>query len=206
MEEKRGHTWLILSTEISSTLIASEAIEDYRVRKKGVVFKSNFEKAYDHVDWNILDKELAKAGFGYRWRWMWGCLRNMSFPSSLTGVWGVKWWPREALDRETLSPFLFLLVVDALSRIVRRWIWTFVPSLICWWHNVLILVLRSCSNYWIIFEPFLKICLGLESTRANVVLWGMMMRSLGGGLCWRGDDISRLSSSYLGLQNRALLA
>lgn len=55
------------------------------LEKKGVVFKSDFEKAYDHVDWNILDKELAKAGFGYRWRWMWGCLRNMSFSFLING-------------------------------------------------------------------------------------------------------------------------
>lgn len=35
-------------------LIANEASEDYRAKKKeGVIFKIDFEKAYDHVDWDL---------------------------------------------------------------------------------------------------------------------------------------------------------
>ena len=47
--------------------MANEAIKDYRVRKKGMVFSINFEKGYDNVDWNSLVKVLAKKGFGYKW-------------------------------------------------------------------------------------------------------------------------------------------
>lgn len=71
---------MALSPDVSSTLIAKEAIEDYRVRNKGMGFGIDFEKAYDNVDCNILVKVLATKGFGYKWcMWMWGCLRNVSF-------------------------------------------------------------------------------------------------------------------------------
>ncbi|XP_028073850.1 uncharacterized protein LOC114276257 [Camellia sinensis] len=37
-------------------LVANEVVEEYRaLHKEGVVFKVDFEKAYDHVDWGFLD-------------------------------------------------------------------------------------------------------------------------------------------------------
>ncbi|KAL5539045.1 hypothetical protein UlMin_044773 [Ulmus minor] len=55
-------------------LVATEAVEDYRKRgKRGVIFKVDFEKAYDLVNWDFLDFVLEKKGFGVRWRsWMRG--------------------------------------------------------------------------------------------------------------------------------------
>lgn len=45
-------------------------------RKKVCSLRFDFEKVYDCVDWNFLDKELEMKGFGYKWRmWMRGCLR-----------------------------------------------------------------------------------------------------------------------------------
>ena len=35
---------------LDRALIADEAIEEYRLKKKEVVLKLDFEKAYDHVD------------------------------------------------------------------------------------------------------------------------------------------------------------
>ena len=46
-------------------LIANEAVEDYRsFKKKGIVFKIDFEKAYDRVEWSFLDFVIEKTGFG----------------------------------------------------------------------------------------------------------------------------------------------
>lgn len=66
--------WQILD----QALIANEAIEDYRGRgREGIIFKIEFEKADDHVDWGFLDKVLEKKGFGYKWRsWIWSCVRT----------------------------------------------------------------------------------------------------------------------------------
>ena len=48
-------------------LIANESVEEYKEKKKdGIVFKIDFEKAYDHVEWDIIDHVLDKKGFGER--------------------------------------------------------------------------------------------------------------------------------------------
>ena len=42
-------------------LVANETVEEYRkFGRSGVVFKINFEKAYDHVEWGFLDFVLQK--------------------------------------------------------------------------------------------------------------------------------------------------
>lgn len=56
-------------------LVANEVVEYYRsLRREGVVVKIDFEKAYDHVEWEFLDFVMEKKGFGGRWRkWIKGC-------------------------------------------------------------------------------------------------------------------------------------
>lgn len=52
-------------------LIANEVVEEYRFYKKeGWVLKSDFEKAYDNVDWGFLDFVLMKKRF-------WGSLEKV---------------------------------------------------------------------------------------------------------------------------------
>ena len=47
--------------------IANEIVnEKRRLREEGVVFKIDFEKAYDHVSWDFLDHVLEKKGFSPR--------------------------------------------------------------------------------------------------------------------------------------------
>lgn len=57
---------------LDGVLIASELI-DSRKRSKivGVIFKVDFEKAYDRVDWSFVDYMLHRFGFGDTWHgWM----------------------------------------------------------------------------------------------------------------------------------------
>ncbi|RVX07620.1 hypothetical protein CK203_025244 [Vitis vinifera] len=56
------------------------------IREKGVVFKIDFEKAYDHVRWDFLDQVLEKKGFSPKWRkWMSGCLSSVSYAVLVNG-------------------------------------------------------------------------------------------------------------------------
>ena len=48
-------------------LIANEIVDEKRRSgEEGVVFKIDFEKAYDHVTWDFLDHVLKKKGFSPR--------------------------------------------------------------------------------------------------------------------------------------------
>lgn len=55
---------------LDAVLIANEVVEETKneKKKKGVLFKIDFEKAQYHVDWGYLDFVLEKKGFGAIWR------------------------------------------------------------------------------------------------------------------------------------------
>ena len=54
---------------MDAVLIANEIVDEKkRSREEGVIFKIDFEKAYDHVNWDFLDHVLEKKGFSPRWR------------------------------------------------------------------------------------------------------------------------------------------
>ena len=49
---------------MDAVLIANEIVDERRrSREEGVVFKIDFEKAYDHVRWDFLDQASEKKGF-----------------------------------------------------------------------------------------------------------------------------------------------
>nr|GEY36777.1 RNA-directed DNA polymerase, eukaryota, reverse transcriptase zinc-binding domain protein [Tanacetum cinerariifolium] len=71
---------------LDGLLILNEVMNWYRKRKeKLMIFKVDFEKAFDSLRWDFLDTIMEKLGFGSRWRvWIKGCFVNAC--SSILGA------------------------------------------------------------------------------------------------------------------------
>ena len=93
---------------LDAVLIANEVVDEKR--RSGVVFKIDFEKAYDHVDWGFLDHMLQRKGFSQKWRFcIRGCLLSSSFAILVNG--NAKGWvkaSRGLRQGDPLSPSFLL--------------------------------------------------------------------------------------------------
>lgn len=107
---------------VDGVVAVNEIIDLARKSRRGcLIFKVDFEKAYDSVSYNFLDYMMRRMRFGSKWRsWIKACV----FCGKLSVL--VNCSPTEEVNihrglkqGDPLAPFLFLLVVDGLSGAIK---------------------------------------------------------------------------------------
>lgn len=108
---------------LDGALIASEIIESCKRRNtEATLLKLDFHKAYDSVSWSFLQWIMDKMNFPPQWsQWIMTCVTTASASILVNGSPSEPFKLQRGLRQgDPLSPFLFVLIVEALNQIIIK--------------------------------------------------------------------------------------
>ena len=103
-------------------LVANEVVDDAgKCKKELLLFKVDFEKAYDSIDWGYLEEVMRKMGFPVLWRkWIKECIGTATTSVLVNGSPTDEFQLKRGLRQgDPLSPFLFLLAAEGFNTLMK---------------------------------------------------------------------------------------
>jgi hypothetical protein len=108
---------------VDGFMVANEVVYDLKSsRRSGLIFKVDFQKAFDSVLWDYIDEVMTYMGFGIKWRgWISSCLSTGQVSVLVNGSPSPEFKVGRGIRQgDPLSPFLFNIAAEGLSVLFQR--------------------------------------------------------------------------------------
>lgn len=108
---------------LGGVVVVHEVLHELRSsKKKGVILKIDFEKAYDRVNWNFLEQVMMGKGFPVQWiSWVMSTVKGGKVCINFNGERSHFFSTHRGLRQgDPLSPLLFNLVANALGVMLQK--------------------------------------------------------------------------------------
>jgi len=104
-------------------ILSNEVIHSLKILKKpGMILKLDLSKAFDKLSWEYIHQMLLAFGFNATWtRWIMNLITSPCFSVLLNGSPSLPFRPSRGIRQgDPLSPFIFVLMAEGLSRLLHH--------------------------------------------------------------------------------------